>query len=47
VSGGEHNAASGIRSWVGGGYKNLAQGKLASIFGGKELKAKNEYEAIP
>jgi hypothetical protein len=49
VSGGEKNSASGSvgRSWVGGGYKDTASGAFASIFGGKDLVAEKEYEAIP
>lgn len=49
ISGGEYNKTAGdpygVLAWVGGGYKNLAQGELSSIFGGKELTATNEYEA--
>ena len=34
-------------AWLGGGLKNTVTGKFASIFGGKELAAAAEYEAIP
>jgi hypothetical protein len=51
VSGGrESTAAGGEANWIGGGYKNAVPGTLvrrASIFGGNELTAKGEYEAIP
>jgi hypothetical protein len=48
VSGGALNrATTGGTSWVGGGRQNTATGAFASIFGGKELKAEKEYEAIP
>lgn len=47
VSGGDDNTANGIEAWVGGGYKNIAEGTLSAIFGGQELKATKEYEAIP
>ena len=32
---------------VQGGDKNLAESRFASIFGGKELTATTEFEAIP
>src|SRR5271165_2047917 len=55
VSGGEYNEADGCWAWAGGGYKNRSGstsgfcegGPFASLFGGKELKATHEYEAIP
>jgi hypothetical protein len=47
ISGGEKNKATGTWAWVGGGFKNTASGHFASIFGGKELVAEKEYEAIP
>jgi hypothetical protein len=49
VGGGESNIASAEWSWIGGGYKNLIkeEGEYSSIFGGKELIAKEPYEAIP
>ncbi len=47
VSGGLLNTTGGDIAWVGGGYKNNALFALSSIFGGKELKTKAEYEAIP
>jgi hypothetical protein len=51
VSGGRESTAAGAEAnWIGGGYKNAIPGtslRRASIFGGKELIAKSEYEAIP
>jgi hypothetical protein len=48
VSGGSHNMTEGEGAdWVGGGYKNVAKGLYSSIFGGRELTATNEFEAIP
>ena len=51
VSGGRESTAAGLEAnWIGGGYKNSIPGaalRRASIFGGKELTAKSEYEAIP
>jgi hypothetical protein len=48
VTGGRKNTASGLYSSVTGGYSNTASGSPgSSIFGGKELEAKNEFEAIP
>jgi hypothetical protein len=55
ISGGAYNEAIGCGSWVGGGYKNVSGsasgfcegGPFTAIFGGKELKAPKEYEAIP
>ncbi len=55
VSGGAYNQADGCWSWVGGGSENtvgpttgFCEGAtFASIFGGKELGASKEYEAIP
>jgi hypothetical protein len=49
VSGGFVNTASGVlgATSVSGGYKNTAEFNFSSIFGGKELKTTNEYEAIP
>ncbi len=53
ISGGNLNRTLGppelgdAASWIGGGYKNLAEANFASIFGGRELTAKAEYEAIP
>jgi hypothetical protein len=47
VSGGFLNRSVGALSWVGGGYANKAEGRLSSLFGGRELKAGNEYEAMP
>jgi len=32
---------------VSGGFKNTASGGFASIFGGKELMAANNYEFLP
>ena len=46
MSGGEQNQAINWASWVGGGFKNKAQGALSSVFGGKELTALGEFEAI-
>jgi hypothetical protein len=51
VSGGRESDAAGAEAnWIGGGYKNAIPGTVtrrASIFGGKELTANTEYEAIP
>src|ERR1700730_5948448 len=51
VSGGRESTAAGAEAnWIGGGYKNAVPGTVirrASIFGGDELTAKSEYEAIP
>lgn len=51
ISGGRENTAAGLEAnWIGGGYKNSVPGNLirrASVFGGKEVSAKAEYEAIP
>jgi hypothetical protein len=58
VSGGADNVAAGRfastspvdgfgKAWVGGGYKNVANLALSSIFGGKELSPTSEFEAIP
>ena len=51
VSGGRESDAAGAEAnWIGGGYKNAIPGTVtrrASIFGGKELTASAEYEAIP
>jgi hypothetical protein len=46
VGGGSSNKA-GELAWVGGGYANHAAALFSSIFGGKELIANGEYEAIP
>ena len=46
VSGGSRNRAMST-SWIGGGYRNIASGGLSSIFGGKELKTDEEFQAIP
>jgi hypothetical protein len=42
VSGGTDNHATETAS-ISGGYKNLAEGTFASIFGGKEQKATGYY----
>jgi hypothetical protein len=34
-------------AWIGGGRKNSITASYASIFGGKDLAATGEYEAIP
>ena len=51
VSGGRESTAAGLEAnWIGGGYKNSIAGaavRRTSIFGGKELLATAEYEAIP
>ena len=47
MSGGARNTTGGEIAWVGGGYKNNALFDFSSIFGGKELNTKTEYEAIP
>ena len=51
VSGGRESTAAGLEAnWIGGGYKNSITGaavRRTSIFGGKELSATLEYEALP
>jgi hypothetical protein len=47
VSGGALNKATGQNAWLGGGYSNTAPFLYSSIFGGKELETKANYEAIP
>jgi hypothetical protein len=51
ISGGRESTAAGAEAnWIGGGYKNAIPGtaiRRASIFGGNQLTAKSEYEAIP
>jgi len=55
ISGGEYNVTDGCWAWAGGGYKNKSGttegfckgGTFTSIFGGKELKATHQYQAIP
>jgi trimeric autotransporter adhesin len=49
ITGGELSESIGQLSSVEGGLKNTVtfEGVFASIFGGKELTAKNSYEAIP
>jgi hypothetical protein len=46
VSGGSRNRATST-SWIGGGYRNFSSGGLSSIFGGSELTANEEFQAIP
>ena len=41
------NTATGEGASVSGGFENTAAFKLSSIFGGKDLSTKAEYEAIP
>jgi hypothetical protein len=49
VSGGQFNLTEDSAEWIGGGYNNTTKGSASwsSVFGGKELKATNPYEAIP
>ncbi len=47
AAGGEFNVSEGRYSAVSGGYENNAAAAYSSIFGGKHLETKTEFEAIP
>jgi hypothetical protein len=46
LGGGDENQASGILSWIGGVQSNTSGGPFATVFGGKELAANVESEAL-
>jgi hypothetical protein len=48
ISGGQNNRLLGHEfGSIQGGYTNTVEATFGSIFGGKELTAKKEYEALP
>jgi hypothetical protein len=50
INGGDHDtvgpAPGGRYGWIGGDYKNVAEGALSSVNGGEENKTSGEYSSI-